>query len=97
MRVEPSGNSIKITQPAPNSAPQAAGKAAPVGGPAEAGTFSPTSQLSQLLEGVRRAPDVRSDAVQAAAARVASGELSTPDAASETAQAILAGDAGGPG
>lgn len=101
MRVEPSGNSIKVTQPAPNPGAQAAGKAAQTSGTAEAtdaGTFSPTSQLSKLLEGVRQAPDVRESAVQAAAAKVSSGELLTPDAAADTAQAFLAaGDTGPPG
>jgi hypothetical protein len=45
--------------------------------------------LAKLLTAIRQTPDIRSDAVESASARVASGALSTPEAATETARALL--------
>jgi hypothetical protein len=56
----------------------------------DAGSFTPTSELAALLSAVRQAPDVRTDAVESATAKLASGELDTPEAAADTAKAFLA-------
>ncbi len=52
-------------------------------------SFAPTTDLSQLLAAVKQLPDVRDDVVQGVADRLTSGELATPAAAQETAQAAL--------
>ncbi|QEL13786.1 hypothetical protein [Limnoglobus roseus] len=52
-------------------------------------SFAPTTDLSQLLAAVKQLPDVRGDVVQSATARLNNGELSTPAAAQDTAQAAL--------
>jgi hypothetical protein len=92
MRVDPSNNAqspIALTQAeaaAPRTANRTAGSpASPVG----TGSFAMTDQLTQLLSAVRNAPDVRPDAVASASAKLASGELDTPQAATDTANAML--------
>lgn len=50
-------------------------------------SYEPTTDLSQLLSSVRALPEVREDIVQNVAARLASGELLTPQITQETAQA----------
>lgn len=60
----------------------------PVGN--EDSTFTPTPDLARLLSAVKSLPDVRPDAVAAASKQLASGDLLTPNAASDTAQAIQA-------
>ena len=52
-------------------------------------SFAPTANLSQLLAAVKQLPDVRDDAVRSASDRLAGGELATPAAAQDTAQAAL--------
>ena len=51
--------------------------------------FSPTADLSKLLELVRQVPEVRADVVQDVTARAAAGELTTRAAATDTAAALL--------
>lgn len=51
--------------------------------------FSPTADLARLLSAVKSLPDVRTDVVQDVSARVATGEVFTQSAASETASALL--------
>lgn len=87
MRVDPSGSH----QPLP-AAPPAARK--PTGSAASAadskpGAFTPTADLAGLLSAVRDTPEVRAEVVAAAAARVAAGEFDTPEAAADTARAML--------
>jgi hypothetical protein len=56
--------------------------------------FSPTADLSKLLELVRQVPDVRADVVQDVTTRTAIGELATRTAATDTAAALLGATAG---
>jgi hypothetical protein len=51
--------------------------------------FSPTADLSKLLDLVRQTPDVRADVVQDVIARAATGELDSRTAATDTAAALL--------
>ena len=51
--------------------------------------FSPTADLSKLLDVVRQTPDVRAEVVQDVTARAAAGELDTRAAAIETATTLL--------
>jgi hypothetical protein len=92
MRVDPSSNAqspIALTQ-AEATAPRAATRTtASSGSPADSGSFAMTDQLAQLLAAVRSSPDVRPEAVASASAKLASGELDTPQAATETASAML--------
>lgn len=91
MQVNPSGS---YQQPTRTSGTTTA-KAAPGDRPAsaaavdDAGSFTPTGDLANLLALVRQAPEVRAEVVQAAATKLASGELSTPEAAADTARAFL--------
>lgn len=96
MRVDPSTNATSpaaTTQAEAIAARPAARSAANANAPAttasSAGSFAMTEQLSQLLGAVRSLPDVRSEAVSSASAKLASGELDTPQAANETASALL--------
>jgi hypothetical protein len=52
-------------------------------------SFTPTADLSKLLELVRQVPDVRTDLVQEVSARAAVGELTSREAATDTAAALL--------
>ena len=92
MRVDPSSSAqspIALSQAEANS-PRASNRSATApGSSVDNGSFVMTDQLSQLLAAVRTAPDVRPEAIAAASAKLASGELETPQAASETASAIL--------
>jgi hypothetical protein len=92
MRVDPSSNAqspIALTQ-AEATAPRAASQAtASPGSPADTSSFAMTDQLAQLLAAVRNSPDVRPEAVASASVKLASGELDTPQAATETANAML--------
>jgi hypothetical protein len=51
--------------------------------------FAPTGDLARLLSAVKELPDVRADLVQDVASRVASGEVLTQAAATDTAAALL--------
>ncbi len=92
MRVDPSSNAqspIALTQ-AEATAPRTASRStASPGTPADTGSFAMTDQLAQLLAAVRSAPEVRPEAIASASAKLASGELDTPQAATETASAML--------
>src|SRR5580692_11690450 len=92
MRVDPSSNAqspIALTQAEATGTRTASQTTAPSGSPADTSTFAMTDQLAQLLAAVRNSPDVRPDAVANAASKLASGELDTPQAATDTANAIL--------
>jgi hypothetical protein len=93
MRVDPSSSAqspISLTQ-AEAATPRAAGQSAAATNSAanDNGSFVMTEQLSQLLAAVRSAPEVRPEAIASAQAKLASGELDTPHAASETAGSML--------
>lgn len=94
MRVDPSNTQspVALTQ-ADAASPRPASKAAtPASAPTETGSFAMTDQLSQLLAAVRSTPDVRPEAVVSASAKLASGEMNTPQAAKDTATALLKED-----
>jgi hypothetical protein len=91
MRVDPSSaqSPIALTQ-AEAATPRAASQAAASPNTAaDTGSFVMTDQLSQLLATVRTAPEVRPEAIASAAAKLTSGELDTPQAASDTASSML--------
>lgn len=92
MQINPSSGYSGVSPTAIPTTPTGGGPKAgrvdpPVGG--EDSTFTPTPDLARLLESVRALPDVRPEAVSAATDLVASGELLTPAAAFDTAQAAL--------
>jgi hypothetical protein len=91
MQVNPSGTYQQTARTAPNTGAKPAGDRAGGAAPVEdTGAFIPTSDLTNLVALARSAPEVRAEVVQAAAARLAAGELSTPEAAADTAKAFLA-------
>lgn len=66
-------------------------KPAAVGSAADAvGTgFTPTADLTRLLELVKQIPDIRADVIQQVLAKAEAGELTSPQAALDTAAAVL--------
>jgi hypothetical protein len=96
MRIEPTG-SPPVAPKAVTSAPRATTPSTGGSGPvAESGSFAPSADLASLLAAVRQTPDVRPEAITEAAAAVSSGALNTPEAATDTAQALAkSGDLGG--
>ncbi len=86
MRIEPTG-SPPVAPKAANPTPRPA--APPASGSSEGGAFAPSGDLAALLAAVRSTPDVRPDAVAAAGAQLAAGGLTTPQAAADTAKALL--------
>jgi len=52
--------------------------------------YTPSPELTRLLDMVREQPEVRENRVQEAAAKLASGYYSTPQSIAATADAILA-------
>ena len=97
MQVTPSGTYPQVSRSAKDPSARASSTAPAAGNtsstsalnPADTANFAPTGDLAKLLTALRQSPDVRGEAVQGASARVASGELSTPEAATETANAML--------
>jgi hypothetical protein len=51
----------------------------------------PSPELQQLTAAVRNLPEVREDVVQRVAGQLAAGQYLTPEAAEQTAQAMLGG------
>ncbi|MDB5307468.1 MAG: hypothetical protein JWO38_1670 [Gemmataceae bacterium] len=91
MQIPPSGTYPQTARTPANTASRTAGQA-PDGSAApaaEAGAFTPTTDLATLLSAVRNTPEIRADVVQSAATRLAAGELTTPQAAGDTARALL--------
>jgi hypothetical protein len=97
MRVEPTGPSPILPKPVASTARTPSSAADPAAAPATDGAFAPSGDLSSLLAAVRQAPEVRPGAVEAAAAKLTTGELSAPQAATDSAKALLdSGDATAP-
>ena len=97
MRIEPTNvNTPAPPPPLEGGSKVTAGKVTVREGEAAQATtaFSPTADLSKLLDLVRQVPDVRADVVQDVSARAAAGELATRTAATDTATALLGGSAG---
>jgi hypothetical protein len=94
MRIDPSttftpaaaNTSGTVAQPGVAKSSSRDGEASAVGG---VSGFTPTADLARLLSAAKELPDVRADVVQEVSGRVASGELFTPAAASDTAAAMI--------
>jgi hypothetical protein len=93
MQVHPSGSHPYVNRPQPelNPSSRVSGSdtvgeltSSPTSSP-----FSPTEQFSQLLLALQQLPDVRTDVIEAVAARLATGELESPQAAAETARVLF--------
>jgi hypothetical protein len=96
MRIDPSSGFSAINPSTTTGVTTAGGskpgvKAEPPGG--EDSTFTPTPDLARLLAAVKSLPDVRADVVAEVSDRLATGDLLSSQAASDTAQAMLAGPA----
>lgn len=90
MRIDPTG-SPPVAPKAVGSTPRATARSTDTAGAAaEAESFELTGELAALLAGVRQAPEVRAEVIESVAARLAAGELDTPEAAADTARALLA-------
>lgn len=92
MRIDPSTTFSSVaSKSASGVIPKNESKEIPANGEvASAGsTFSPTSDLTRLLQAVRDLPEVRTDVVHDVSSRAAAGELFTPQAAADTASGIL--------
>lgn len=93
MRIDPANTFTPLpTAAGPDGGSKlSAGKASGAGasGPAEAAGFSPTSDLANLVALVGKASDVRADVIQDVLARSAAGELTSRQAATDTAAALL--------
>jgi hypothetical protein len=97
MRVDPTGTPPILPKPVASTARTPSGTADPAAAPTDAGSFAPSADLASLLAAVRQTPEVRSGVVEAAAAKLAAGELSTPQAAADSAKALHdSGDAAPP-
>ncbi len=90
MRVDSATNFTPVSTPATAAASTA--KAAPrdaeTAAPAADSGFSPTGDLSRLLSLVKEIPDVRGEVILEVLNRSASGELTSPQAALDTAAAV---------
>lgn len=90
MRVEPSGVQPQPSRPTSGAAVRSADKAGEGAAPAAAaGGFAPTAELARLIAIASSAPEVRTDLVADVAKRLAAGEFDTPQAAADTARAML--------
>jgi hypothetical protein len=92
MQVNPLGTPLPPSKPAGNSAAKPAPSStdsSASGAVSESNSFTPTGELAALLSAVRQAPEVRTDAIESVASRLASGELETPEAAADTARTLI--------
>ena len=76
-------------KPPAAAAPSSASSASSAAGIGD-DSYTPSPELTRLLDLVRDQPDVRENRIQEVTARLASGYYSTPQSAAETADAILA-------
>ncbi len=88
MRIDPAGNFSPVTQSGVVGRPSTSTNQA-TAAPVEGEVFAPTSELAQLLSAVRLSPEVRTEVIENVAARLAAGELDSPEAAAATARALL--------
>ena len=90
MRVNPSSNNTSVDPlRAAGDGPKSGAKAEALSGTSgEVASFTRSSDLSRLLSALKEQPDVRDDAVVAAAIHLAAGDYHTSAAAAETATAI---------
>lgn len=93
MQIQPSGSHpyVMRKQPETTSPPRMSG-IDPIGEvptPVPSGQVSYSQQFSQLLLALQQLPDIRAEVIEAIAERLAQGELESPQAAAETAHALL--------
>jgi hypothetical protein len=82
----------KATERPAGITPSDAKVAAVPGADAIAGDFVRSPELTRLIDLVRQQPDVREDVLAAVRQRLAAGAYDTPEAADQTARAILGAD-----
>jgi hypothetical protein len=93
MQVNPTGSQSPIPQTAAGAAARAGRAAQSAGAPAgatDAESFALTGELTALLAAVKQTPEVRAAVIESVAARLAAGELATPEAAADAARTLLA-------
>ena len=95
MRIDPTNNPTSSV-PTPAARPNSrAAESTPATGTtattstAPASGFVVTGELASLLAAVRRSPETRAEVVAEITARAATGEFNTPQAAADTAKAII--------
>jgi hypothetical protein len=82
----------KATEKPAGVTPSDAKPAAAAPGADAAGDFVRSAELTRLIDLVRQQPDVREDVLAAVRQRLAAGAYDTPEAADQTARAILGAD-----
>lgn len=87
MRVDPSGSHVPLT--ATGTAPAPSKTTTPDAPAAGDSQYKPTADLTRLMEALRGYPEKREATVAAVLARLAAGEFDTPQAAADTARAML--------
>lgn len=88
MRVDSAINFTPVTTPQTAAAAKASPRDAETAAAAADSGFSPTGDLSRLLQLVKKIPDVRGEVVLEVLNRANSGELASPQAALDTAAAV---------
>lgn len=90
MRVDPSGSHVPLppaaATPAPSKAP---GSSETPATPPAGSEYKRTADLTRLMEALRGFPENRDKTVAGVLARLAAGEFDTPQAAADTARAML--------
>mgnify|MGYP001062560127 CR=1 FL=1 len=93
MQIQPSGSHPYVIRKQPEATSTSRiGGIDPVGevpAPVPSGQVSYSEQFSQLLLALQQLPDIRADVIEVIAERLAKGELESPQAAAETAHALL--------
>lgn len=90
MRVDPAGTHQPIQQANAGNPVRSSGRGTEAHTSSlDGAAFALTAQLAQLLATVRALPEVRTEVIESVASRLASGELTTPEAAAETAKAMF--------
>lgn len=88
MRVDSATNFTPISTPATPAAAKAAPRDAETAAATADSGFSPTGDLSRLLQLVKQIPDVRGEVILEVLNRASTGELASPQAALDTAAAV---------
>lgn len=88
MRVDSATNFTPVSTPATTAAAKAAPRDTETAAAAADSGFSPTGDLSRLLQLVKQVPDVRGEVILDVLNRASSGELGSPQAALDTAAAV---------
>lgn len=97
MRVDPSGSHVPLPPAAatPPAAKAPASSETPAASPEAGSHYKRTADLTRLMEALRGFPENRDKTVAGVLARLAAGEFDTPQAAADTARAMLDDQAAG--